>query len=415
MTTSNSANSILARVAKRNNGQTLTIEILSEWLSSRQCPAHTSAAAAWSILELATSVGEWSKSKLVQVMRERHYSTSEAPPEGMPNDGDNTFSADTLVPCRESATTAETFLFPYDERALVKFSGQMVSSSGKLTGVQESFSLALRISDMLEFWNGLPTDERPRDGFPLEILYLAWAKRPTLVSPNTRSSGRIIPSKLAHVSPGDRQAGKLFTMAAHVANLAPETGTAQSQMVFTGLQQQEVARQQFVLPGFKESTTIGPCLPLALYDLGDAPATSRGPAAPLPLRLFVEAVLAVPMDSRDTHTPVAMRVTLRQMLDWLYPSPRKPRPNEYWPRLMAAFEALDSPAARIPWYDPETGQGGLRRIVNISDIPRGAAKLDDLGSVVKRVCSRSSLPGVGRRPSMMPSFWRNGSPPRATA
>ena len=38
-----------------------------------------------------------------------------------------------------------------------------------------------------------------------------------------------------------------------------------------------------------------------------------------------------------------------------------------------------------------------------------------VGSVVKRVCSRSSLPGVGRRPSMMPPFWRNGSPPRATA
>ena len=38
-----------------------------------------------------------------------------------------------------------------------------------------------------------------------------------------------------------------------------------------------------------------------------------------------------------------------------------------------------------------------------------------LRGVVKRVYSRSSLPGVGRRPSMMPSFWRNGSPPRASA
>ena len=38
-----------------------------------------------------------------------------------------------------------------------------------------------------------------------------------------------------------------------------------------------------------------------------------------------------------------------------------------------------------------------------------------LGGVVKRVYSRSSLPGVGRQPSMMPSFWRNGLPPRATA
>ena len=37
-----------------------------------------------------------------------------------------------------------------------------------------------------------------------------------------------------------------------------------------------------------------------------------------------------------------------------------------------------------------------------------------LGGVVKRVCSRPSLPGVGRRPSMMPPFWRTGLPPRAT-
>ena len=166
----------------------------------------------------------------------------------------------------------------------------------------ERFSIAVHIAGILEIWNGSPTDERPRDGFPLEILYLAWHNQPKLVSPSTRSTGRIIPSKLAHVAPGDRQAGKLFAYAAHVALVAPEAGAAPGQqMVFSGLPQPEVNRQQFVLPGFKDSDTIGPCLPLALYDLGDAPATSRGPAAPLPLRLFVEAVLAVPMDSRDTY------------------------------------------------------------------------------------------------------------------
>lgn len=149
------------------------------------------------------------------------------------------------------------------------------------------------------------------------------------------------------------------------------------------------------MPGFKEPKAIGPCLPLALYDLGDAPSTSRGPAAPLPLRLFVEAVLAVPMDSRTSHTPVAMRVTLREMLAWLYPNPRKPRPNEYWPRLLAAFEALESPAARIPWYDPETGQGGLRRIVNISDIPRSPGNMDDLISIIVDL-----PPGSGNGPQV---------------
>ena len=40
---------------------------------------------------------------------------------------------------------------------------------------------------------------------------------------------------------------------------------------------------------------------------------------------------------------------------------------------------------------------------------------DFLGGVVKRVCSRSSLPGVGRWPSTTPFSWHNGSPLRATA
>ena len=38
-----------------------------------------------------------------------------------------------------------------------------------------------------------------------------------------------------------------------------------------------------------------------------------------------------------------------------------------------------------------------------------------LGGVVKRVCSRSSLPGVGRWPGKTRLSWHNGSPRRATA
>ena len=48
--------------------------------------------------------------------------------------------------------------------------------------------------------------------------------------------------------------------------------------------------------------------------------------------------------------------------------------------------------------------------------PQVAEALDvALGGVVKRVCSRSSLPGVGRWPSTTPFSWHNGSPLRATA
>ena len=71
-----------------------------------------------------------------------------------------------------------------------------------------------------------------------------------------------------------------------------------------------------------------------------------------------------------------MNITLRELLERLYPG-RRPSPAEYWPRLMAAVEALDLMDARIPWEDPVTGLGGLRRVVSIGDIPRGPGALDE--------------------------------------
>ena len=395
MKTSNNADDILARLAKRNSGETITAATLSRWMLSGECPGYVVEAAAWSILELVMVPEEWQSSGLVNVLGAAHQSPGGAPDTEATRGELHEPSSENLLPLRERGTRTELRLDPAGDLMEVGFTGRMVSSNGKVTNTDETISLTVEIADLLEAWNGTPIEKRPRDGFPLEILYLAWINRPKMVAPNTRTTGRIIPSKLAHVAPGERQAGKLFTVAAHVARVAPETGVTPGQLALSGFQQSESAKQQFVLPGFKDSTTIGPCLPLALYDLGDAPATSRGPAAPLPLRLFVEAVLAVPMDSRDTQTPVAMRVTLSEMLDWLYPGPRKPRPNEYWPRLMAAFEALESPAARIPWYDPESGHGGMRRIVNITDIPRGPGKQDDLISIIVDL-----PPGSGNGPQV---------------
>ena len=282
MPTSNSVDSVLARVANRNDGETITGQALAEWLSSGECPPYDTETAAWSILELITKADGWESSGLVHVMQEIHRPPEKGQDKEAEGEADYTPSKSTFLPFREPSTSARIVLDPSGESAIVQFVGRMISSNGKVTDTDETFSIVVSFSDMLALWNSSPIDERPRDGFPLEILYLAWVKRPKLVSPSTRATGRIIPGKLAQVAPGDRQAGKLFTLAAHVAHVAPEAGDAPGQMVFSGLQQPEVAKQQFVLPGFKESTAIGPCLPLALYDLGDAPATSRGPAAPYP-------------------------------------------------------------------------------------------------------------------------------------
>ena len=186
---------------------------------------------------------------------------------------------------------------------------------------------------------------------------------------------RILSAKLAMVAPAHKRAGRLFSPAAH-------------------------RRGQQVMPGFELADYEGPALPLTLYQLGeDNPQRGGGPAAPLALRLFIEAVLAAPYDERNAGQPVVLQVTLRDLLDRLYPSPRRPRPNEYWPRLMSAVEALDSMDARIPWHDPKTGRGDLRRVVSVGGIPRGPGALDD---VVRMIVDLP--PGSGPGPKVSPKL-----------
>ena len=207
--------------------------------------------------------------------------------------------------------------------------------------------------DVLQRWESAPDDDhgqRPLN--PVHPLLAGWFARPHPVQPNKRETGRILSGKLAHVEPADRRADRLFSPAAHVT---------------------DSQGQQLVLPGFGR-TAASPALPLALYDLGGGPASKAQPA-PLALRLFVEAILAVPYEARDRGQPVALQATLRELLHWLYPNERRPRPNEYWPRLWEAAKALDSAEARIPWCDTETGTAGVRRVVSITDF--GAGGLED--------------------------------------
>ena len=103
----------------------------------------------------------------------------------------------------------------------------------------------------------------------------------------------------------------------------------------------------------------------------------RPGGAPLPLRLFVESVLAVSQQDRRSGKPTDLNISLRELLSRLYPGQRTPRPTEYWPRIMQAVHALDSDEARIPILDPDTGRHEMRRIVSVGGIPRGAGHLDD--------------------------------------
>ena len=126
------------------------------------------------------------------------------------------------------------------------------------------------------------------------------------------------------------------------------------------------------LPGL-ERNPEGPCLPLALYDMGAGRRrVQRGPAA-LALRLWVEAALSA---SGAPNRPEALEISLRELLRWFYPG-RAPSPAHYWPLLNAAARVLDRQDVRVPWLNPRTGKGGLRRVVSVGDIPRGPGALDD--------------------------------------
>ena len=209
--------------------------------------------------------------------------------------------------------------------------------------------------------------------WPLAPLVNAWQQRPRPVEPNRRLTDRIIPARLAMADPNNNPR-TLFSPAARV-EYGPDG-------------------KQLVLPGFGNKTTPSPALPLALYDLGAGPTISPGRGAPLALRLFVEAILSVPMRERERGLPVAMSVALRELLQWLYPT-RNPSPAEYWPRLMGAIEALDSWDARIPLYDPQTKRNELRRVVSVGGIPRGPRALDESVRIIVDL-----PPGSGNGPQV---------------
>ena len=209
--------------------------------------------------------------------------------------------------------------------------------------------------------------------WPLAPLVNAWQQRPRPVEPNRRTTDRIIPGRLAMADTSNNPR-LLFSPAAH-AEYGPDGS-------------------QLVLPGFANAETPSPALPLALYDLGAGPTISRGKAAPLALRMFVEAVLSVRMHERERGQPVAMSVALREFLQWLYPT-RAPTPAEYWPKLMRAIDALDSRSARVPLYDPHTKRSELRRIVSVGGIPRGPGALDESVRIIVDL-----PPGSGNGPQV---------------
>ena len=175
---------------------------------------------------------------------------------------------------------------------------------------------------------------------------------PAMVTASTRTIGRIIPGPLALGPPGDRRTQKgRFLLPAHIDPISQE-----------------------VLPGLLRGRRL-PSLADEFWEM-EGGGHGGGQTAPISQRIFIECVLAVPLENRVGNRRVSYTVTMREFLSWLWPERNPlPSPSEYWPKLMPAIEDVER--LRLPIINPETGRGRAQRIVSFPAVPRGPCALDD--------------------------------------
>ena len=116
-----------------------------------------------------------------------------------------------------------------------------------------------------------------------------------------------------------------------------------------------------------------PVLPLVAFDRRGGVSMTRGAGAAHAIRLYVEALLAVPPDLRRVGygPPAALRCKLRDVVAGLWP--RGWNRGRDWPRLLAGLDELRR--LGVEWE--HNGTGGVWFAVTVRSVPRDA-QLDDL-------------------------------------
>ena len=194
---------------------------------------------------------------------------------------------------------------------------------------------------------------------PLAPVVEAWQRRPVEVLIETRADRRIMPALLRMIGPSpERERGMLF------GGLVEDRPRSAELSLFPEL---EPTRHRVPL--------------LEIVDRTGVPIRSSGRGAPLEARLLVRGgLLMIRPEDRHLET-VRIAVTVRELLDGLWPPRRDKRgnvardPGRNWPKLRdALYRARD-------WTVPDAG-GGRWFPMALRRLPAGAEEetpsLDDL-------------------------------------
>ena len=186
--------------------------------------------------------------------------------------------------------------------------------------------LEMGLEEIHSRWTGMPAGHRPRH--PLGPLVLAWQKSPHSITPERRRRG-IVPSSFAtRISRVEQIGCPIFD---------PPTG-----LPGPGVPSSKLTPVPF--PGLEPDAPPQPALIFGLFDHAAETSTlanGRMGAAP---RIFVEAVLGVPVDARDGRPYRCVYDVKEIVAHWLGWEPRNYRPShpDYGGILRSACEELRS-------------------------------------------------------------------------
>ena len=221
------------------------------------------------------------------------------------------------------------------------------------------------------------------------VLIKGWWERPKSVEPSTRDDS-ILPKEFAAVRDISvaQGAGTDDEPTPVQGNLLEGIDRPPPRSPLTG-----------ALPEFELRNGVSPIFPLMLFDCSPEMLTKSpgGFGAPLPLRLWIEILLSVPMAARTSIRTVEMDIALRDLTRMLWPNGWG-GPKRDGQKLMRAIELLDR--AWIQWTGPDGKPGGYRRHVAVLNKPSMRNPNSKLDVVVRMPPGTKGTGPMVHRPSL---------------